>query len=88
VKVGETLGLLANSGNSNAPHLHFHVMDSPHPLASNGMPYRFINFTVEGTLKNLGGIEAGETARISRVGLGAHRDELPLNDQVIAFPEG
>lgn len=88
VKVGQTLGLLGNSGNSNAPHLHFHVMDSPHPLASNGMPYRFTNFTVEGELTNLSGIEAGETAKITRDELGARHDELPLNDQVIAFPEG
>jgi Peptidase family M23 len=88
VKVGQTLGLLGNSGNSNAPHLHFHVMDSPHPLASNGMPYRFTNFTVEGELTNLSGIEAGETAQITRGELGARHDELPLNNQVIAFPEG
>jgi hypothetical protein len=88
VKVGQVLGLLGNSGNSNAPHLHFHVMDSPHPLASNGMPYRFSSFKVEGTLTNLAGIEAGETAKVTRDGLGARHDELPLNNQVIAFPEG
>lgn len=88
VKVGQTLGLLGNSGNSNAPHLHFHVMDSPRPLASNGMPYRFTNFTVEGELTNLDGIEAGETAKIARQELGPRQDELPLNNQVIAFPEG
>ncbi|HEX4305463.1 MAG TPA: M23 family metallopeptidase [Solirubrobacterales bacterium] len=88
VKVGQVLGLLGNSGNSNAPHLHFHVMDSPHPLASNGMPYRFSSFTVEGELTNLAGLETGETARVAKVELGARRDELPLNDQVIAFPEG
>lgn len=64
VRVGQTLGLLGNSGNSNAPHLHFHVMNSPHPLASNGMPYRFTDFTVEGELTNLEGLEAGEAAKI------------------------
>jgi hypothetical protein len=88
VKVGQVLGLLGNSGNSNAPHLHFHVMDSPHPLASNGMPYRFSSFKVEGTLTNLSGIEAGEVGKITLDELGARHDELPLNDQVIAFPEG
>ncbi|HVV89577.1 MAG TPA: M23 family metallopeptidase [Solirubrobacterales bacterium] len=88
VKVGQVLGLLGNSGNSNAPHLHFHVMDSPHPLASNGMPYRFRSFSVEGELTNLEGIEKGEVARIAKKELGPRRDELPLNDQVIAFPAG
>jgi Peptidase family M23 len=88
VAVGQVLGLLGNSGNSNAPHLHFQVMDSPHPVASNGMPYRFSNFTVEGELTNLEGIEKGEVAKVTRKDLGARRDELPLNDQVIAFPAG
>jgi hypothetical protein len=88
VKVGQVLGLLGNSGNSNAPHLHFHVMDSPHPLASNGMPYRFRSFAVEGELTNLEGIEKGEVAKIAKKELGARHDELPLNDQVIAFPTG
>lgn len=88
VKVGQTLGLLGNSGNSNAPHLHFHIMDSPHPLASNGVPYRFSNFSVEGKLTNLEGIEAGETAKVVREGLGRRHAELPLNDEVVAFPGG
>jgi hypothetical protein len=88
VRVGQVLGLLGNSGNSNAPHLHFHVMDSPRPLASNGMPYRFSNFSVEGELTNLEGFEGGEVAKVAKVELGARRDELPLNDQVIAFPAG
>ncbi len=86
VKVGQTLGLLGNSGNSNAPHLHFHIMDSPHPLASNGVPYRFSNFTVEGKLTNLAGLEQGETAKVVREGLGKRHAELPLNDEVISFP--
>jgi len=51
------------------------------------MPYRFTNFTVEGELTNLDGLEAGEPARITPEGLGPRRDELPLNNQVIAFPK-
>ncbi|HTT93294.1 MAG TPA: M23 family metallopeptidase [Solirubrobacterales bacterium] len=86
VRPGQPLGLLGNSGNSNAPHLHFHIMDSPHPLASNGVPYRFSSFTVEGKLTNLAGLEAGETATVAREGLGRRHAELPLNDEVIAFP--
>ena len=48
VKVGDTgqdqeqvLGLLGNSGNTDTPHLHFHVMDGPSPLVANGLPYVF-----------------------------------------------
>ena len=50
VKRGQRLGLVGNSGNTDAPHLHFHVMDSPSPLASNGLPYVFRSFVGEGTV--------------------------------------
>ncbi len=86
VKVGQTLGLLGNSGNSDAPHLHFHIMDSPHPLLANGLPYRFANFTVEGTIGNIEGFQKGEAAKIARTETGPRHAELPLDNQVISFP--
>jgi hypothetical protein len=46
VQRGEVLGLAGNSGNSDAPHLHFHVMDGPDPLKSNGLPCVFKKFTL------------------------------------------
>jgi murein DD-endopeptidase MepM/ murein hydrolase activator NlpD len=46
VKRGQTLGLVGNSGNSVAPHLHFHVMSAPSPLAANGLPYEIDTFRV------------------------------------------
>jgi peptidase M23-like protein len=39
VKRGQVLGLVGNTGNSVAPHLHFHVVSNPSPLAANGLPY-------------------------------------------------
>ena len=48
VKRGDVLALVGNSGNSLAPHLHFHVMDGPLFLASNGLPYVVDSFTVTG----------------------------------------
>lgn len=39
VKLGQTLGLVGNSGNSTEPHLHFHVSDGISPLGSEGLPY-------------------------------------------------
>lgn len=41
VKRGDILGKVGNTGNSQAPHLHLHVMDGPSPLLSNGIPYVF-----------------------------------------------
>jgi murein DD-endopeptidase MepM/ murein hydrolase activator NlpD len=85
VTVGQVLGRLGNSGNSDAPHLHFHVMDSPSPLASNGVPYRFTSFTVAGTLSNLGPFEDGVVAQIAPKPRGPRSRMLPLNNQVIDF---
>jgi murein DD-endopeptidase MepM/ murein hydrolase activator NlpD len=46
VRRGDLLGNVGNSGNSQAPHLHFQMMDRPSGLAANGIPYVFDNYLV------------------------------------------
>jgi hypothetical protein len=46
VKRGDQLGEVGNTGNSQAPHLHLHVMDGASPLASDGLPYVFDSFAI------------------------------------------
>jgi hypothetical protein len=46
VKRGDIIGRVGNTGSSQVPHLHLHVMDGPSPLLSNGIPYVFDSFTV------------------------------------------
>jgi murein DD-endopeptidase MepM/ murein hydrolase activator NlpD len=48
VERGQVLGWLGNSGNSELPHLHFHVMDRPAPLAADGRPYVIDSFELVG----------------------------------------
>jgi murein DD-endopeptidase MepM/ murein hydrolase activator NlpD len=48
VVAGQLLGLVGNSGNSVAPHLHFQVMDRPSSLAANGLPYEMKGFEITG----------------------------------------
>jgi hypothetical protein len=50
LKAGQVIAALGNSGNSDAPHLHFHVMDGPDPLASNGLPFVFKSFRLDSRL--------------------------------------
>lgn len=49
VKQGQVIGRVGNSGNSDAPHLHFHLMNGPSILSARGLPCRFSN------LKDMGG---------------------------------
>jgi hypothetical protein len=50
VKRGQVLGKLGNTGNTSAPHLHFHLMEGPSVLGSNGIPYEIDRFALAGRL--------------------------------------
>ena len=87
VKAGQVLGLLGNSGNTDSPHLHFHIMDGPSPLLSNGLPYVFTSFAGEGHVTDEDPLFKGGVVPIDKDALaGPHENELPLADQIVTFP--
>ena len=43
VAQGQVVGQLGNSGATTGPHLHYHLMDGPTILVSDGLPARFEN---------------------------------------------
>jgi hypothetical protein len=87
VTTGQVLGLLGNSGNTDAPHLHFHVMDGPSPLVSNGLPYVFTSFSGQGMLKDEKPLFTGGQVDVDESALvGPHENQLPLNNEVVSFP--
>jgi len=91
VRRGQLLGLVGNSGNSVAPHLHFQVMDAPSSLASNGLPYEIDDFQITGRTP---GTEAFDQAEEKGTPLTVAplnppqnvHDGLPLDQLIISFP--
>ena len=88
VRMGEVLGLLGNSGQSDAPHLHFHVSDDVTSLGANGLAYRFEAFDLLGYVPSVAVIESAEGWTGRGGGQRARkRRELPVNKAVVAFPD-
>jgi murein DD-endopeptidase MepM/ murein hydrolase activator NlpD len=71
VRRGQVLGLVGNSGNSAAPHLHFHVGNADSGLAAEGLPYALDGFEL---LNPSGKWES-------------RQNELPLQRAIVRFPE-
>jgi hypothetical protein len=46
VRRGQVLAALGNTGNSDAPHLHFHIADANDLFAAEGLPFVFESFDV------------------------------------------
>lgn len=84
---GQVLALLGNSGNSDAPHLHFHITDGNSPLGAEGVPYVFELFEMQGILPSEELLTNGKGWKPRP---NAPKDkrllELPIENAVVRFP--
>lgn len=90
VKRGQVIGKLGNTGNTSAPHLHFHIMTGPSALGSDGVPYVIDRFSYAGQVS----VEKFNAATAITGFWGQGRldqaspraDQYPLNLNIINFP--
>ena len=90
VTKGTVIGKLGNSGNTSAPHLHFHLVNSPSALGSDGLPYLISGFDLAGQV-DIPAFEAapGITGVWGRRRLAKPLPQVqrfPLNLNIINFP--
>ncbi|HEY1989614.1 MAG TPA: M23 family metallopeptidase [Acidimicrobiales bacterium] len=91
VKKGQEIALLGNTGNANASHLHFQLMDSPDFVTANPLPYVFDNFVYRGQVPLQEILDADNfvsgTFFQQRLQTGQPRtDQLPQSLAIIDFP--
>lgn len=87
---GQSLGKLGNSGNTDAPHLHFHIMDGPDPLASNGLPFEIRSFDLTNRIVNQDNLDSvtdsGAAAQFATgVDTGQRSNQMPLTLDVMTY---
>lgn len=86
---GQVIAKLGNTGNTSAPHLHFHVMSSPDPLRSDGLPFVIGDFTLDGRLASMDALDPLLTGQPGRLVPGfaprRERDLSPLVLDVMSY---
>jgi len=84
---GELIGRLGNSGNSDAPHLHFQVMDGPSFLDATGLPFVFDSSCLRAACSQNAVVDlaGGAPVPIDRTGAGLRRDQMPAGNGVFGY---
>ena len=88
IKAGTVIGELGNTGNTSGPHLHFHIMDGPSAMGSQGVPYVIDGFKLAGQVDvqawdKSPGVTGHWGKRLAKPV--AEKDRFPLNLNIVDF---
>lgn len=93
VRTGQILGLLGNSGNSTAPHLHFHITNKPLPIGNasvpsvvnaQGIPWHFNKF-IRNEYIIIEGPTGGISNNVKVKNQVLVKDQMPMYDELVTF---
>jgi murein DD-endopeptidase MepM/ murein hydrolase activator NlpD len=87
VRRGQVIALLGNSGNSDSPHLHFHITNGNSPLGAEGVPYVLDQFEILGILTSKSLLIDGGWKPQAGRNTDKRRLEIPTENTVIRFQE-
>lgn len=89
IKAGTVIGALGNTGNTSGPHLHFHIMDGPSAMGSQGVPYVIDGFNLAGQVDvqawdKSPGVTGHWGKRFAKPV--AQKGSFPVNLNIVDFP--
>ena len=84
---GQVMAKLGNTGNTSAPHLHFHLMDGPSVLGSEGIPYVIDRFALAGRIPDSAVPDdlAGDYRKFLTAEAAPRERQFPLDLDVVDF---
>ena len=93
VKKGDVIGELGNTGNANASHMHFQLMNDPSILEGDSLPYAIDSFIYRGQLDAAAFAASDDylTGTFFPPGLSAgdpREEQLPNSMAIVDFPAG
>jgi hypothetical protein len=90
LRAGQPLAQLGNTGNTDGPHLHFQIMDTPSAFNTTSLPFVYDRMVYQGHVPGSfdsgnNAVGAGVAEIIDTTGAGLRINQMPLSMDVVDF---